>query len=380
MKKTYFLLCLYSPCMLYAADMLSMPKAKAPQNNKEVIAQITTINAELTFVPNPSINSVKDNYFDLIQSNANGDVIGGERFKFDNEIIKSGLKKATDSTIYKPMLEKNKVWYYVTYGRRSRESDRFCEIDSIYTNGDTTINGLAYTILNDSYYNTFYIREDTIERKIYKLYKDSSNNYIDTIHINFKPKLKDVYAPGMAYYENDNLNYPYVSTYGADDYYTMDSPEVKLKLNNFNGILFNDYYKYRIYESIGNLAFGPLGVLEFITEFVNIELGLVKVGKDTIYFNEELIKNCNAINNISNKKISPLKIYPNPSNQSTLITLPQPTGTLTVVDALGRVVHSDINVITSTYELNTSTFASGLYQVRYSYVGGTAVGKVMVQR
>ena len=66
------------------------------------------------------------------------------------------------SQIYQPMLEDKSEWHITSCSNG-------CITDVYYTDGDTLYNNISYKILNGYHYvsKTFWIREDTNQRKIY---------------------------------------------------------------------------------------------------------------------------------------------------------------------------------------------------------------------
>ena len=66
------------------------------------------------------------------------------------------------SQIYQPMLEDKLEWHITSCSNG-------CITDVYYTDSDTLYNNLSYKILNGYHYvsKTFWIREDTNQRKIY---------------------------------------------------------------------------------------------------------------------------------------------------------------------------------------------------------------------
>ncbi|WP_338814546.1 T9SS type A sorting domain-containing protein [Bernardetia sp. Wsw4-3y2] len=99
----------------------------------------------------------------------------------------------------------------------------------------------------------------------------------------------------------------------------------------------------------------------FQTRTVSFSIPVVVVGEE-----EEFIK--------------ALRIYPNPSNGTFLIELGEVKDavTITVVDALGRVVKTDIiPANTSSYNLNLARFTSGAYTVQLKTDKGIIVKKLM---
>ncbi len=350
MKKIYLLLCLYSTCMLYAADMPSMPKAvatahKASQKNKEVL-----------------------NAYNL--QAAEGSIM-----------VNKAQRKALDSIPYRKLVISGKTWITKKFGKcntlatteymRNTISYEKVVIDSVeyYKMEYSCTNETEFCIPNYVFNNTL-IREDTIEKKVY-IYNSGKNK--EELLFDFNLTKNDTHNSTLTEEcGNELLNGPKIdSIYYKDGFKYFDLDYSKSECAKWQNKSEN------IIEGIGHTR--GLGITLNPVEYPYTELICVSENNNIIYPNN-LPGSCEIPNSIDANEAQRLFISPNPSATRSIIFLPKNNGIISVIDALGRVVHTATNVNTSTYELITSTFATGLYQVRYSYVGDTAVGKVMVQR
>ncbi len=339
------------------------------------------------FKPNPNINSVKDNYFDLIQSNANGDVIGGERFLFDNKITNSIYKRNSVDSSYKPLFYINRQYYNI---REDSTSKMFTFLDLENIIDSSIYDFVAYYYLSQTNSDSRYLgkaifREDRINKIITILDPTKGNDNRLFYNFNWKQNdTVDIYVNKSFHLFNhqpsNKISKAKIDSVKYETYFNIKENKEELLKSHYWHSLDSNMVFGKFINGIG-MDKGLSFFYNFYQKSIDSLICISENDNKSLIYQLNNNYNCvDYISAISYNKHPELSIYPNPSSLSTLITLPQDGGTLTVIDALGRMVYIDAKISQGTYELNTSTYTPGIYQLRYTYAGGTAVGKVMVQR
>ena len=85
-----------------------------------------------------------------------------------------------------------------------------------------------------------------------------------------------------------------------------------------------------------------------------------------------------GVENLQTQKKNSITLIPNPVNNILTITTSQATQAVEVIDVYGRVVYQQSQIINHKSQIETSSWASGLYLVRCTMQDGSVVtGKVV---
>ncbi|MES2620688.1 MAG: T9SS type A sorting domain-containing protein, partial [Bacteroidota bacterium] len=148
-------------------------------------------------------------------------------------------------------------------------------------------------------------------------------------------------------------------------------PNINLPDSNTNEPLSHGYVQYKI-KLKDNL---PIGTVINNTAFIYFDFNAPVVTNTT----SNTIAVINAVGEVRNQK-SEIRIYPNPASNSVTISVDEAMlgSTATVTDITGRKMMG-VQLATRNLQLETTTFASGVYFVTVSNEKGSVTKKLVIQ-
>lgn len=275
---------------------------------------------------------------------------------------------------YRPLLDSYNEWQITScyFG---------CQDDVYYTAKDTTINGKNYHVLDGFHYisNSFLLREDTTERKIYLLFLNGGNSleyklYDFSLSIGDSTKVYNPVSPlpqYAGYYVLDSIKTQ--TLVDGEDYrhfyLTSSSPQISQSTHTvwIEGIgsksLINTPGKDADVNGVGKLS----------CFFSDLTLH---------YSNEDSTNACEQANiDLSNDLFQQnnIKIYPNPSNGSVMIDNDYSENiTYTIYNVKGQKVSYN-NLSKNTSEsLDIGKYGKGIYFILIHHNKFTATKKIVI--
>ncbi|MBI4646378.1 MAG: T9SS type A sorting domain-containing protein [Bacteroidia bacterium] len=282
---------------------------------------------------------------------------------------------------YNPLIEDNKYWDVLHFcGFLTNPICGYCDDEGRYfLNGDTIINGKEYKkiyvsgfIKNNtvpdpyfcppylvdtvSFFTHRFIREDTLEKKVYYFDEEIYSNYSACI-VDGEVLLYD-----FNYEQGDTLKI-ITASYDCEFHCIVDTVKYEL----INGINRKVFYFYgdggynKMIEGIGGSYEGG-GLFQIILMGIGWSYNLVCVRKDeTVYLGEDC---ADYITNFqyNNFRFDEPVIYPNPTNQYFFIDNVL-NDEIRVYNIIGNIVLT-INVLKNNTKIDISNLSKGTYFIR----------------
>lgn len=257
-------------------------------------------------------------------------------------------------------------WY------QAREIIDFVEPVIIETGNDTLINMLPYTkilVSSGVIYISYYLREDTVEGKVWIYDNDDSTEYLI---MDLSLNVGDTFRMSTVYNYQDSL--------AVVNSITFENGRKIVELG-YELIIYPNVNQLKFIEGVGPTA-GLLYQLSSIDDNIvnnNLLLCTYKDGSQDYYLDEPYNNNCYYVGGAglfgnSNKVLS--KIYPNPANNEINVEFEENyTGNIKVFNILGQLMNRFEMENANKIVLGINDLTTGMYFISLSNSTSILIGK-----